>query len=569
MKNKGYFGGRTAPDKKTYKKIIIITVIVLAALIPAIAALINYSINSKAPDSTSADLMKVSLYDGDTLLYEEEEVPDKAAASTLVSIFDSILKNKTEALNSPNLSERSYLIAVISTKNETNEYKCYFSEDDESSYLLDSSDNLFHISALDSHSFMTSDYAETLYLNATPPKLLTTAGDVVTPIAVDWKYVNSSDTVKIARKVETAEPELMYDMAGALGISFDTVPDQCTVKLYKSGIIIFSGSYTQLPEIKVEPGTTLQLKVEAIWSERADHNRFGSVSYDFKVLLRDRSEFILNKTELTTGDFLTVACTNVLDTSKVSFEAEPDIGFNPIFFKDGDIVRSLIPFDESLPEGTYSLTFSYGATHETVEIKLTKHPGASTSHNVADQLSDKFTALVSSASQNELTQIMQNIDPSHVNYIFFRNGFDDYSSLKYIKAYKYGDVFTTANAEISHSVQGELWAMPSEGASVTALSGGYVAKVGNCEYLGTFLVIEHGMGLRTVYGHLDDIKVNEGDYVSLGELIGHTGRLSEVSPGGVFVQCYIFDTAIDPSVIMGKKIDLYTLPKETEAEKKQ
>ena len=63
MKNKGYFGGRTAPDKKTYKKIIIITVIVLAALIPAIAALINYSINSKTPNSTSADLMKVSLYD--------------------------------------------------------------------------------------------------------------------------------------------------------------------------------------------------------------------------------------------------------------------------------------------------------------------------------------------------------------------------------------------------------------------------------------------------------------------------------------------------------------------------
>ncbi len=562
MKNKGYFGGASRPDRKTSKKIIIIAVVVAAIFIPAIAAWINYSVKSQNPDDLPDNLMKVSLYDGDVLLYEEEEAPERAASNTLVSIFDSVLKNKTDAPNATDLSQRKYLRVVITTTDNSDEYKCYFSEDDENSYCVDSSNKLYLISNVDAHAFMISDYSETLYEHSAPPKLFTTAGNAVVPISVNWKYKDSVGNVKSAVKSEIAEPELMYDMAGALGISFDTEPDECTVKLYKSGIIIYTGLYTEMADITVEPGTTLRLKVDATWKERADTNCFGTVSYDFKVLLRDRSEFILSKTELTTGDFITVACTNVLDTSKITFKSEPDIGFTPRFFEDGDIVRALIPFKDSLPEGKYSLSFVYGAAHETIDITLTSHKKSEMPYTVKDEALSEFESRIGADSLAELAQIISETDTSHINYIFFRNSFDEYSQLGGIKTYKYGDVFASSDAETAHSVQGEFWTMSSAGASVTALNGGYVASVGKCGYLGSFVVIEHGMGLRTVYGHLNNVAVSAGDYVTKGELIGHTGSLSNLSPEGVFIQCYIFNVAVDIDNIAGKKIELYTIPDE-------
>lgn len=562
MKNKGYFGGAGRSDKKTSRKIIVIVAIVAAVFIPAIAAWINYSMKSNEEGSTPDNLMRVSLYDSVDLLFEEEEDPDKATADTLVSIFDSILKNKTEVDKAPDLSQRRFLRAVVTTKDATEEYNCVFSEDDDDSYCVDASGKVYLISTVDSHHFMTSVYAETLYTDAIPPNLYTTAGDAVTPVSVNWKYQDVSGTMKNAAKIKTAEAELMYNMAGALGISFDTEPDECSVKIYKSGIIIYTGLYTNMSEIIVDPGTTLQLKVDATWKASPEKKYSGTVSYDFKVLLRDRSEFILNKTELTSGDFITVACTNILDTKNISFTSEPDIGFNPQFFEDGDIVRSLIPFGDHLAEGKYSLTFVYGAAEETVEITLTSHPKSETPYTVDDTRVSEFKKAI--GSYNKLSDIIKSLDSSHTEYIFFRNGFDDYTQSGMEKAYKYGDTFKTSDDTSTHTIQGELWSSPTgNDASVTALNGGYVSYVGKCDYLGNFLIIEHGMGLRTVYGHLETVNAEVGDYLKKGEIIGHTGKLDVFAPEGVFIQCYIFNVAVDYAKIAGQQIELYTVPEET------
>ncbi|MBO5415754.1 MAG: M23 family metallopeptidase [Clostridia bacterium] len=563
MKNKGYFGGARRSDKKAPKRIIIIAAIVVAIFVPAIAAWINYSLKSNDTKSTPDNLMNVSLYEDNTLLFEEEEDPEKATADTLVSIFDSILKNRTEAQRAPNLAERTPLRAVVTVADTSDEYLCYFSEDDDDNYCVDSSEKVYLISTVDAQHFMTSQYAETLYAESIPPLLYTSAGDAVTPVSVDWKYQDISGAMRSAQKAKTAEAELMYNMAGALGISFDTEPDECSVKIYKSGIVIYTGTYTNMSEIIVEPGTTLQLKVDAIWKASPEKKYAGTVSYDFKVLLRDRSEFILNKTELTTGDFIAVACTNILDPSKISFKSEPDIGFTPKFFEDGDIVRALIPFGDNLEAGDYSLTFVYGAAEETISVALSAHPNPDTSYTVDDTKEPELFKNTVSADLI-FKDIMKKLDSSHTDYIFFRSSFDDYSNQSATKTYAYGYTFKTSDDTVTHTIKGEFWSSDEgKDAPVTALNSGYVAYSGSCDYLGNFVVLEHGMGLRTVYGHLESNNVKAGDYVKKGEIVGYTGKLNKFSDEGVFIQCYIFDTPVDYSKIAGQQIKLYTIPEQT------
>lgn len=62
------------------------------------------------------------------------------------------------------------------------------------------------------------------------------------------------------------------------------------------------------------------------------------------------------------------------------------------------------------------------------------------------------------------------------------------------------------------------------GTPVVVTANGKVAYAGYQSGLGNTLIIDHGNGLQTVYGHLSQFKVKEGQKVSRGELIGLVGN---------------------------------------------
>jgi murein DD-endopeptidase MepM/ murein hydrolase activator NlpD len=67
------------------------------------------------------------------------------------------------------------------------------------------------------------------------------------------------------------------------------------------------------------------------------------------------------------------------------------------------------------------------------------------------------------------------------------------------------------------------------GTQVLAANDGKVALVMDMFFSGLSLFIDHGQGLYTMYFHLSDVLVKEGDVVKRGEkiaLVGATGRVT-------------------------------------------
>lgn len=62
------------------------------------------------------------------------------------------------------------------------------------------------------------------------------------------------------------------------------------------------------------------------------------------------------------------------------------------------------------------------------------------------------------------------------------------------------------------------------GTSVSATASGIVAFAGWDEYLGNLVIIEHGNGYRTLYGHNENLLVDEGDNVLKGDVIALSGN---------------------------------------------
>jgi len=60
-------------------------------------------------------------------------------------------------------------------------------------------------------------------------------------------------------------------------------------------------------------------------------------------------------------------------------------------------------------------------------------------------------------------------------------------------------------------------------AEVPATNSGRVIFTGELGIYGNLIVIDHGLGLMSLYSHLSDIKVKSGDLVTKGQCIGLTG----------------------------------------------
>ena len=62
-----------------------------------------------------------------------------------------------------------------------------------------------------------------------------------------------------------------------------------------------------------------------------------------------------------------------------------------------------------------------------------------------------------------------------------------------------------------------------KGQPVYATAAGVVTHAGRQGAYGNLIVIDHGFGLETRYGHLSGFQVHQGDRVQRGDLIGRLG----------------------------------------------
>ena len=65
-------------------------------------------------------------------------------------------------------------------------------------------------------------------------------------------------------------------------------------------------------------------------------------------------------------------------------------------------------------------------------------------------------------------------------------------------------------------------------------------------YSGNAVFIDHGMGLYTSYLHLSEIKVNVGDWVERGQLLGLSGATGRVTGPHLNWGVRILDARVDP-----------------------
>lgn len=187
-----------------------------------------------------------------------------------------------------------------------------------------------------------------------------------------------------------------------------------------------------------------------------------------------------------------------------------------------------IPISPWLTEGSYSLKVIFSFTEEnTKEFTLPLRFVNREFDTEVIQLDAQNTAIKTDSSPARMTQI------DTLNEILFTTMPTDIYNLKPFVSpttstrytAHYGDrrTYAYSNGKSSTSLHyGNDYGVP-EGTEVRACGEGKVVMAENRISTGWSIVIEHLPGLYSLYYHLSEMDVKEGDYVKQGDLIAKSG----------------------------------------------
>ncbi len=117
--------------------------------------------------------------------------------------------------------------------------------------------------------------------------------------------------------------------------------------------------------------------------------------------------------------------------------------------------------------------------------------------------------------------------------------------------YKISSVFGSeriVNSKPSTYHKGIDFAAP-KGADVHSCANGVVVLTGDYFYNGKFVLIDHGLGVSSIYIHLSKITVLRGQYVTIGQKIGEVGDTGKAVGNHLHWGVYWYDIPIDPLLL--------------------
>jgi hypothetical protein len=92
------------------------------------------------------------------------------------------------------------------------------------------------------------------------------------------------------------------------------------------------------------------------------------------------------------------------------------------------------------------------------------------------------------------------------------------------------------------------------GTPVVAVNGGRVAMVAEFFFLGRLVVLDHGLGLYTLYSHLESAAVGVGERVERGQTIGAVGATGRATGPHLHWGAQLGTSRIDPQQLLALPI---------------
>ncbi len=135
---------------------------------------------------------------------------------------------------------------------------------------------------------------------------------------------------------------------------------------------------------------------------------------------------------------------------------------------------------------------------------------------------DKFLAINGKVRKANVDKILA-IPTDTVNQMLWKGRFTRLAKAATRAGFADRRIYRYKGREIDRAVHLGVDLASTSQAPVGAANGGRIIFAGDVGIFGNTVIIDHGLGLASLYAHLSHMSVNQGDKVKKGEVIGRTG----------------------------------------------
>ncbi len=502
--------------------------------IPTIIAVILFNQGGAVePTPKNATAVELSDLRGGVMKFGNKDKEGKEMLSLFSEMCDE--SEEIESLPEP-LREAPFFKASFSVDGASRDYKFYFSTTGDS-YIEDYNGKAYRIKSSLSSKFINTPYASSLYESSALP-ICTAEGKQLLPSSVVWNYraASGSFVAVDSERVVLADAGQSYDGNGSFAYSFSVEPDHAVVKILgENSEELYNGTLAGLSDVKldIKEDTTLKVELTAKWYEDKARDYQGEATYKSFVNVSAPASFVISDSSVIRGGVLTVTAYNVKDPTSLKFTSEPALTYageniDVKFASDGKNSYAIIPTDMNTEETAYKFTLSYGAVTTAFDVEVKTR----TYRTYADTCTLSYASISTYRSEKALSDFKAVIDglANKITLPVFDGKFSislegetvESASSKHLYRLGFGHPrYIEATGETYQNETVEYICI--EGAGIVATEAGTVVYTGVLDYPGKFVVVDHGLGLMSVYMHLSEYSVAVGDVVKEGQLIGKAG----------------------------------------------
>lgn len=465
-----------------------------------------------------------------------------------------------------------YELVFKRVKGDVTYFLC-LSADVKNCLAYDSNGNWYRIDKEYAKRFLALYNSSSLYQNSEVPVLLFTSSEVITEHKANeasWYYLQSDESyteVKV-ESIPTAETDIFVVAGEGFEFGFSIEPDWYDVKIYDGETMVYDGLINSVTEFSNEFEKRERAVITAEWHEDTNRLYHGRAVYDFYFDYDIKAEYAISKTSAKCGEVVYIHVTNV---DNETLEATSDIrsaeALSLHTYGEGKLIMLPIPFDTA--PGEYKVSVKSEKTNlvipVTVEEKTFSTEEIQFSGLVtAEKYNDatlKFVDEISSAFKIETSEHFW-MDGMLLPVEKYIEGVQQY----WVSAPRYGEFQKVNGTEIAARSIGSHYITNT--APIRCSAQGTVVFSGVTSLYGNTIIVEHGFGMKTVYGQLDALNYQVGESIAMGDVIGNMS-VSEFSVytgdfffgmclNGVFVNPanFLADDPISPeSPVMSQPIE--------------
>ena len=529
------------------KKAILVCLSVIILFIPTYIAIYIYASAQSAPVKVSSVYaLDLNAPDGKTFSFVSGESDD----DKMINFFLNINKNAKNIVSLPeDLEGQPYYTAVYYSYDLETQYKYYFSKTKPSnSYMEDNDGKAYRIDAASTIAFLDGDYSGALYPGGSGVPSLTVAGTDIDPSVMNWHYYTYS-SARHDVKTEAAQKKQTVDVSFMeIPSSFSVYPDNASIKIndgekeiYSGTLVSFSNDGYLFDYLKKD--TLLSAVISVKWEDNLSLGYGGDAEYRFDLNCKydPPPMFWAGEKSIETDEFVVISGLNINNPDNIIFTSDPEIGYEPIFYKDDEYVRAVVPVSTSLANepGKYKFTIEYDDEKTVIELDVKE----STIENKIRKYNYSGDLKMSARTADNLAELADFVVSNESSASPLFNGAFVFNSLSGTRA-QFGDTINNGT-EAQKFISNGLACVAYYNDTITAVNSGKVVAVGTTKYGGNTVVIDHGLGIRSVYYCVKNVSVSVGDIVNTGDAVGAGASTSGYSDGlTTYIELWVDDIPV-------------------------